>query len=160
LRPHGVRGELRARLFNPDSEVLFGRETITVRKPDGTEAQLALKQVRPTTAGFVLLTIAGVHDRDAAELLRDALLLVNRSELPEPEEDEFYVHDLVGAQVLLSDGSPVGHVIELRSYPTTDVLIVSDGTRRFEIPLVGAFIEKVDAAAKRVIVTTTEGFES
>lgn len=160
VRPHGIAGELRVRLFNSDSEVLFDLEQVRLRLPNGTEAAHVIEAIRPTTEGFVLLRLEGVEDRNAAEELRGATLIVARSALPPPEEGEFYVCDILGAGVFLTDGTELGTVAEYRSYPSTDVIVVHGKGKRWEVPLVDDFIASVDVPARRIELHSVEGLES
>src|SRR5690606_40532677 len=60
-------------------------------------------------SGRLLLRFEGVHDRTAAEALRNTLLIaeVDPDELPE-EEDEFYDHQLIDLDVVTVDGTQIG----------------------------------------------------
>lgn len=160
VRPHGITGELRVRLFNSDSEVLFDLEQVRLRLPNGTESELNIDAVRPTTEGFVLLRLEGVDDRNAAEELRGATLVVARSSLPPAEEGEFYVCDILGAAVFLTDGTELGTVAEYRSYPSTDVLVIHGKGKRWEVPLVDDFIASIDVSARRIELHSVDGLES
>lgn len=159
VRPHGVRGELRVRLYNPDSEALMEPCQVQLRVPNGSSS---LVQVYPrqASAGIVLIRMEGLNDRDAAEQLRGAVLHVQRSELPELQEGEFYINDVLGARAELVDGSPVGTVVDFRSYPTTDVLVIEGGGKQYEVPLLDDFVESVDTTAKRVVLKTVDELET
>lgn len=160
VRPHGIAGELRVRLFNTDSEILFDLEQVKLHLPNGTESDYDIDSVRPSTEGFVLLRLAGVEDRNAAEELRGATLIVDRSALPPPEDGEFYVCDILGADVFLTDGTQLGTVADYRSYPSTDVLVVHGKGKRWEVPLVDDFVASIDVSARRVELHSVEGLES
>ena len=156
-RPHGVRGELRLKLFNPDTEVLTKGRRVLLRAPDGQSRRVLLTAVRPIEGGL-LVRIAGVETRGAAEAIRGSQIVVDRDELPEPEEGEFYAVDVEGARAELVSGDVIGSVERLVSYPTCDVLLVTtnDGAR-LEVPLTDAFVEEVDVEAHVVRLKTIEG---
>jgi 16S rRNA processing protein RimM len=160
VRPHGIQGELRVLLFNPDSEILDIVEEVHVKVADGPDRVIHIDDCRPVAGGGVLLVLEGIEDRNGADTLRGAILSVPRSSLPAPEEGEFYVHDIIGAVAVLADGTEIGKVIEHLSYPTTEVLVIQGASRRYEVPLVRDFVQSVDPAAKRVVLTSVDGFES
>ena len=51
-----------------------------------------------------------VTDRTAAEKLINTRLFVERAQLPEPEDDEFYLADLIGLAAFDGDGQKLGTV--------------------------------------------------
>jgi 16S rRNA processing protein RimM len=162
-RPHGVKGEVRLKLYNRDSDVLLEQEEVLVRFPDGEEQEVSVDRARRAD-DVILLKLHSVDDRDRADELRGALICVQREAFPPLEEGEFYVCDLERARVEMRRGDalePLGAVKELRSYPSVDVLVVAadDGGKDWEIPLVAAFVEQVDVERRLVVVTSVEGLE-
>jgi len=153
-RPHGVRGELRVKMYNSDSELLPTMSEVLVRKPDGVEQNVRLQAVRGADTGYLLAKLEGVDDRDAADSFRGAELCVRRDAFPPLDEGEFYACDLVGARLYGPDGE-LGIIEDLTSYPTADVLVgrLSGGTR-CEIPLVDDYIDEIDAGSRRVRLTS------
>jgi 16S rRNA processing protein RimM len=153
-RPHGVRGEVRVKMYNSDSELLPTLPEVLVRMPDGMERTIRLQAVRGADAGFLLAKLEGVNDRDAAEGFRGAQLCARRDAFPPLPEGEFYACDLVGARLYGPDGE-LGIVEDLATYPTADVIIgrLSGGTR-CEIPLVDDYIDAIDPRARQVRLTS------
>jgi 16S rRNA processing protein RimM len=158
-RPHGVRGEVRLRLFNKESNVLLSLDEVLVRLPDGAEHEVSIDGARRADEA-ILLKLYSVDDRDRAEELRGALICVRRRDLPEPEEGEFYAVDVVGAEVRL-EGARIGEVAEIVTYPSVEVLVVrpDDAQGDWEVPLVEAFVATVDVARRLVDLVTLEGVE-
>ena len=87
-------------------------------------------------------------DREAA---RGDAIEVDRSELPEPEEGEYYAFQLVGLEVEESGGAKLGRVTEVSSGPANDVLELDTG---LALPLVDACVQQVDLDAGRIVVQT------
>jgi 16S rRNA processing protein RimM len=123
-RPHGLKGEVRLQVYNPDSEIWHSGQKLRAWLPGKPAVLVQLASYRdilpmPTAA------LTGVTDRDVAAKLTHAVLAVNQEELPDTDEDEFYLHELIGAQVL-DDATrkPVGVVRALLETPS-DVLEIS-----------------------------------
>jgi 16S rRNA processing protein RimM len=163
-RPHGVRGEIRLRLFNRDSQLLLTLEEVLLRFPEGDEQEVSVDSARRANDA-ILMKLFTVDDRDRAESLRGALVCVRRGDFPPLGEGEFYACDLEGAHVVVRQPGgarvDVGRVRELQTYPTVDVLVVDalDGGAPWEIPLVDAIVDRVDVAAGEVSLSTLEGVE-
>ena len=153
-RPHGVRGEVRVKMYNSDSELLPSLPEVLVRGPDGAERTVRLQSVRGADAGYLLAKLEGVDDRDTAESFRGAQLCARRDAFPPVEEGEFYACDVVGARLFGPDGE-LGIVEDLTTYPTADVLVGRlSGGSRCEIPLVEDYIAEIDTAARHVRLTS------
>jgi 16S rRNA processing protein RimM len=164
-RPHGVKGELRLKLFNKASDILLRQEEVLVRMPGGAEHEVSIDRARRADDA-ILLKLFSVDDRTRAEELRGALVCVRRRDFEPPEEGEFYTIDVVGADALLvaDDGGrlePLGRVIDVMSYPTLEALVVrpEDEAGDWEVPLTEAFVRRVDIPGRRVEVLTLEGLE-
>ena len=162
-RPHGVKGELRLKLFNKDSDVLLDQDEVLVRLPDGVEHEVSIDRARRADQA-ILLKLHSIDDRDRADELRGALICVKRGVFPPLEDGEFYTCDVLGAKVVAGE-TVLGTVREVSNYPTVDTLMVraADGGKDWEIPLVDAFVERVDVSAEDgrglVAIRTLEGLE-
>ncbi|BBB09788.1 ribosome maturation factor RimM [Sphingopyxis sp. EG6] len=127
---HGVRGEVRLKLFGEGAESL--RAFSVFNAGDRT---LTLKSVRPANQGAVA-TFAEVGDRSAAEALRGTVLTVPRSALPPLGEGEYYHHDLIGLACVSTDGAAIGQVVAVENFGAGDILeIEKPGGKRFMVPM-------------------------
>ncbi len=154
-RPHGVRGEVRVHLHFAGSDTLDRVKTVTLVHRGESVPRKVLAARRADKA--MLLRFEGIADRDGAESLRGAGVCVPRDVLPPVEDGEYYLCDLIGARVVGPDGD-VGEVVEVRVHPSVDALVVKtpDG-RLLEQALADPWIANVDAVAKVVELSTTDG---
>lgn len=127
---HGVRGEVRLKLFGEGAEALRAFSVF-----DAGDRKLTLKSVRPANQGAVA-TFAEITDRSGAEALRGTVLTVPRSALPPLGEGEYYHHDLLGLPCVSTDGSAVGEVVAIDNFGAGDILEIQrpDG-KRFMVPM-------------------------
>ena len=141
---HGVKGELRLKLFTDSIDNLKRYGTIFL---GGTERKL--ESVRPVSSGAVA-RIEGIADRSAAEALRGSLIEVDRSALPPLEEGEYYHADLIGHPCIDAQGRELGKVVGVENYGAGDLLEVeTDGGKRFLIPFKPAI---ADLEGDRVVL--------
>jgi 16S rRNA processing protein RimM len=117
---HGVKGELRLKLFSDSVESLARHEALYV----GGEKH-RLIAIREAGKGAVA-RLEGVDDRSAAEALRGSLVEVERSALPPLEEGEYYHADLVGLPAIDGEGRTVGTVVAVENYGAGDLLEIED----------------------------------
>lgn len=127
---HGVRGEVRLKLFGEGAEALRAFSVFSAG-----DRTLTLKSVRPANQGAVA-TFAEITDRSGAEALRGTVLTVPRSALPPLGEGEYYHHDLLGLPCMSTDGSVVGEVVAIDNFGAGDILEIAkpDG-KRFMVPM-------------------------
>ena len=154
-RPHGVRGELRLKLYNRDSDLLLSLEQVVLQHPDGERNLVDIVEARRANDA-ILMRLKGCDDRDHADELRGAQFLAPRDIFPALDEGEFYVCDIVGARVVAPEGE-VGSVEDVLSYPSCDALVVRapDG-ERLELPLVESVVDEIDVAGGVVKVTARD----
>jgi 16S rRNA processing protein RimM len=121
---HGVRGELKITTFTADPMALTGYRNLL--RQDGTPA-VAIASARPVKGGLVA-RLKGVEDRNAAEAMRGLKLYITRDVLPEPEEDEFYLADLIGLTVETATGELLGKVKAVHDFGAGDLLEIQPKT--------------------------------
>ncbi len=127
---HGVRGEVRLKLFGEGAEALRAFSVF-----DAGGRKLTLKSVRPANQGAVA-TFVEITDRSAAEALRGTVLTVPRSALPALGEGEYYHHDLLGLPCVSTDGAAIGHVAAVENFGAGDILEIEKPDRkRFMVPM-------------------------
>ncbi|HZZ31522.1 MAG TPA: ribosome maturation factor RimM [Phenylobacterium sp.] len=116
----GVRGEVRITSFTAEPLALVDYRTLL--REDGSPG-LTLVGGRVAKGG-VVARAQEVTTRDEAEALRGLKLYIPRASLPEPDEDEFYVADLVGIEVRSLEGDVLGRVRSVRDFGAGDLLEV------------------------------------
>lgn len=159
-RPHGVRGEVRLKLFNKTSDVLLAQDEVLVRLPHGEEHEVSVDAARRADDA-ILMKLYSVDDRDRADELRGGVICVRRGVLPPPDKGEFYAVDVVGSEARLADGTRLGVVKEIITYPTTETVLVApdDAQGDWEIPLTETYVGAVDVEARVVTVLTLDELE-
>jgi len=112
---HGVKGELRLKLFSDNAESLSRQDKLYV---GGVERRLlSIRDAKNPVARF-----DGIDDRSAAEALRGSLVEVDRSSLPPLEQGEYYHADLIGLPCTDSQGQDWGRVVAVENYGAGDLL--------------------------------------
>lgn len=155
-RPHGVRGEVKVRLNNPESEALFEVSQVVVEPTKGEARQCDIEQCRGG-AKALILALAGVQSIEDAEALRGAKIWVSRTQVAPLAPGEYYLVDLVGCGAFLQ-GEKIAEVVQVRPDPSVDTLVLrmNDGSEA-EVPLVDAWVGDVDVQAKRVDLLSADG---
>lgn len=141
----GLKGEVRIKSFtaDPDDVAAYG--------PLTDEAGVRSFKLRVTAhaKGLVIARLDGVNDRTAAEALKGTELFVSRAILPKPEEDAYYLSDLVGLEAETETGESLGSVKAVHNFGAGDIIELEDGMMA---PFTKAHVPVVDLDKGRVVI--------
>jgi len=155
-RPHGLRGEVGVDFWADSPDLLRG--TLWLRPGRGAPRPHTVAAVR-RHQGRPLVLFEGIADRSAAETLRGMHVLAPKDRLPEPGEDEVYLHELLGLRVLLHDtGAPLGTLDDVQMPGGQEVWSIRtpDG-KEVLLPAVEEFVASIDLDAGEVRITPPPG---
>lgn len=137
---HGIRGEVRIQSFTEDPAALPSYSPFTTNKPDLT---ITVTSARPTK-NVVVAKIKGITDRTDAEKLNGIELYISRDRLPDPDEDEFYMTDLIGLEARLSDGTVHGKVLGVPNFGADDLIEIElEGNKTELYPFTHAVVPEI-----------------
>lgn len=153
---HGVRGLLRFHSYSGNIESLQARDSVTIRSRDGVLNTLKLESItRQTTK--LLIGFQGLHDINQVESLVGSEICLLRSQLPKPEDDEYYWCDLVGMLVETVDGVELGVLKEVFEAGSSDIYVIHGAGKEYLIPAIADVIKKIDLENRLMLVNPLEG---
>ena len=161
VKSHGVRGDLvvDVRTDSPEERFAVGT-TITLRHTSGVTSHHEVTAAR-WHQGRLLVHLADINDRAAADNLRHAEFIIDSADLTNadnPEKDEYHVTSLIGLNAVTRGGEVVGEVTDVLSYTAQDLLVITDAEKtQHLIPFVKAMVPEVDIAGGRLVVDLPEG---
>jgi len=120
---HGIKGQVRIATHTQDPEAIGSYGPLDTDRPGLT---ITLTKVR-LQKNVIVAHIKGVSDRTAAEQLNGVSLFIDRSKLPDTEdEDDFYHADLIGLDARLDSGVVIGKVSAVLNFGAGDLIEVRD----------------------------------
>jgi 16S rRNA processing protein RimM len=151
-RPHGVRGLVRVVSYTADPASLTAYGDLS----DDHGRRFALRWRGEGVAEIAELRdgeAVPAADRNAAEKLVNTRLYIDRACLPPPEDEEFYLADLVGLAAFDVAGAALGAVAAVHDYGAGASLEIAraEGAALL-VPFTRAAVPEVDPAAGRVTV--------
>lgn len=154
--PFGVRGWTKVLSYTDPVEGLLDHKTWSVNQRG---RQSGYKVVEGKRHGkFLIVKFDGIDDRDEVAKLTNALVVVERGELPDTDDDSFYWADLIGLEVVTTDGIQLGVVERMMETGANDVVVVS-GERERLIPWVrDSVISSVDLTERKITVNWDADF--
>jgi len=158
MKPHGVKGDIRVEYYAESPDLLekplmlragrFAPRPVRVREWHLWKDQL-------------ILSIEGCNDRSMAEQMRGQELLIDASFLPEAEEDEPYLRDLIGISIVLEDGTLVGELEDITFPAGQEIWSIrapeSEGGFEILFPAVPEFVLDIDLSEEKAVIAPPEG---
>ena len=147
-KPHGVRGQVRVNVFAEDPEIL---ETHMLASRAGQ--RFTLRWAHEKVAHLSEITPHGprpITDRNEAATLTNTELFIPRAALPAPEEEEFYLADLIGLAARDADGAEIGTIANVLDYGAGASLEIAPGGTL--LPFTRACVPVVDIQGGFVVV--------
>jgi 16S rRNA processing protein RimM len=120
---HGIKGHVRISAHTQDPLAIGTYGPLDTDRA-GLTVTLSKLRVHKTV---VVAQIKGINDRNAAEALNGVSLFIDRSKLPEiDDEDDFYHADLIGLEARLDTGITIGKVSALPNFGGGDLIEIRD----------------------------------
>ncbi len=129
--PFGVRGWTKVVSYTEPLEALLDHQQWNLSQ-NGRQVVHNVVEGKPH-GKFLIAKFDGIDDRDDVARLTNALVVLERNQLPDSEDDSFYWADLIGLQVVTTDGTVLGEVERMMETGANDVVVVA-GERERLIP--------------------------
>ena len=152
VAPHGVRGDIRILPLTDKPEQFLDLDYLLL--PDGKS--LTVRSAR-FHKNMVLVSTKEINNMNEAELLRNKDVSVKFEDLPELEEGEFYVADLIGLDVVDEAGKKIGTFKDCQSTGVNDYYIVAvPGAKDILIPALKQYVKEISLEKKQIVVIVPE----
>jgi 16S rRNA processing protein RimM len=148
--PYGVQGWMHIQSFTDPVEGILDYPVWSLRLGSGAQTGYRLVTGRVQGRGLVA-RLEGVGDREAAALMRGAMIEVRRTALPTPGTREYYRGDLIGFTVRNLEGVELGKLDHFVEGPGSTMMVVA-GTAEYWIPAIPQYLRKVDLADRGLSV--------
>ena len=156
IATHGVRGQLRVFLFSGEFSSIDGLDTVMLKAPNG-EMETFEVAAAARHGKKVLLTLKNYDNVNQVLHLVGRELYVERDQLPELPEGEYYWRDLVGLRVVTDQGEMLGTLTEIIATGSNDVYVVQGREREYLIPALEEVVLEVNLDDGVMKVSPPEG---
>jgi len=169
-KAQGIRGEVVIEPLTDKPDVVFASgsrvfagtpsgDLASIRDVKGEDETptLTIAESKPFKKGLIV-RFEELQDRDSADLWRGRYLLARFTELPPLQEDEVYLHDLIGMSVVSVTGERFGAVTTFYELPQGIMLDVNTARSGIVmIPYRPEIIVRTDIGARTIVVNDTLG---
>jgi 16S rRNA processing protein RimM len=159
LRPHGIRGELRVEVLTAYPErIVPGQQLHLGPDPaDVSAARLYTVAQARRHQHYLILQLAGVSDRNAAELLRAQYVMVALQDAVPLDDDEYYLFQVLGLDVITTEGEALGRITDVIETGANDVFVVRGPRGEVLLPVTDECVQRIDLDKGIVTVHLMEG---
>lgn len=155
-RSFGKSGEVMVLAMTDSPQRLCDLETVSVGHDEAMVTRWDVESARLARDG-VILKLKGVDTIAAAQPLRGQYLYVTPEEVPPLPPDSHYIFRIIGMTVIREDGSPVGRVVDVLTFPANDVYVVDDGTGEVLIPATKEVVRAIDTDTGLMVIRPLPG---
>ena len=155
VKPHGVKGRIKADYFGDDPHHFPYRE-LWITDNLGMLHSYEIEETTPHSR-YLILQLKGIRTIEEAQLLIGKEIFVPRGALPELAEDEYYWSEMVGMLVRTESGKELGRVREVFRTGANDIVAVDGRRGEVLVPMVNEFIRDIDREREVIIVRSIEG---
>lgn len=150
-KPFGLKGEIYFYPVNVDSHSLKLNQQVVISKSDQSTITSIITQLRWQNDS-VVMKLQGIDSKEAAGLITHSHLLIERDQLPELSESEYYLHDVVGFEVYSEDGKFQGIVDHFSfNHANQSIMHVKSQGKILDL-LVKPFVKDVDLQQRRCYI--------
>ncbi len=155
-RPHGIKGELCVDWYADSPNPL--KKTFYLQIGSEPMQSISGAKVR-MHKGRPLLTLPHITDRNGAEALRGMSIYIERESLPPLSDDEAYLHDIIGLNIVEHESDTHIGVLEAVEFPSEQMLWVirTHDDKEILLPAVEEFIISFDLELEEIRVSPPEG---
>jgi 16S rRNA processing protein RimM len=156
VRAHGVKGEISVSILTDFPERFETTEWVYLG--DEFEATAHRLETYRWHKKNILLTLAGITDRNQAGRLKGQLVQVPIEEAMPLPEGSYYLYQLMGLQVITSGGNILGSVTDIIETGANDVYVIKkDSQREILLPAIPDVVKSIDIEQGRMIVELIDG---
>jgi 16S rRNA processing protein RimM len=150
---HGIKGAVVFNLFNDESSVLEKGMTVYTNQ----EAGISYKIADINFSNKVIVYLDGVTTRNESESIIPFDIYLDRNVMPEIDEDEVYLADLIGFEVQNEEKKRVGVVNSFYDHGASEIMVVLlKNGEQLELPFVKAFFPDIDFEKSLITMVNPE----
>ncbi len=152
VNTHGLRGTLKVQPWVDFPEIFEKIDVMYI-----SDQKYSVKKVS-YQKNLILLDLEEINSISQAEKLKDLIIFAERDDLGKLSEDSYYIADLIGCDVMLSDGGILGTVRDVITSSGTDLYeIKRKNDKPLYLPAAKEFIKSIDIESKTIHAVLPEG---
>lgn len=151
LKPQALKGEVKIAPMTQDIYNYLSYEYLLVGE---NQTKYIVDDCRIQN-NFVIVKFKEINDANTAEKLRNSPVFVETKQLKELNDNEYYIQDLIGCEVISNDKSTVfGRVIAIDNYSSADIITIEKDGKTMAFPFLESVVGDIDITTKKMFVNS------
>ena len=148
-KPQGLKGEIKLNILTSSLEVFKALREYFLNNQESILFFKSFRKVGKNT----IASLEGCKDRDAALSFKGKKIFTYKSNLPSIKNDEYYILDLVGCNVINIENLLLGNVVDIKNFGAGDLIEINHPDKKnFYIPMNEDNLIKININEKNIIV--------
>jgi len=145
IKPHGIKGEIKIYPYSGQPEIFLGYKEIIFSDNKKYDSLVSFKVEKSRVQGkIVVVKLVEISTRNNAQELVGQNVLIRRDQLPQLNENEFYLCDLLGKTAVTQECGAIGEIISIMNTGAHDVLVIRNHDKEYLIPVCKEFFVNHD----------------
>ncbi|MGF7057244.1 ribosome maturation factor RimM [Brassicibacter mesophilus] len=153
LNTHGIKGDLKVLPLTDEPSRFEKLKTVFI---DDENSKVEIEKVW-YSKGFVMIRLNGYNDINEVIKFKNCYILIDEKDALKLPKDSFFISQIIGLTVFLSDGNELGEVVEVLQPGANDVYVIRGNNKEFLIPAVKEFVKEIDLDNNRMVIDPIEG---
>lgn len=152
----GIKGELKLAMLTDRPERFRTLKVVWIGSDEAHAKRHGVRSVRISKTA-VVLGLEEIQSRTEADERRGEFVFVEKADDVAPKRGTYFIHEIIGMNVVKESGEPVGVVRDVLQMPANDVWVVADGRKEYLIPAIKQVIRSVDVRLRKIVIRPMEG---
>ncbi|MCX8056271.1 MAG: ribosome maturation factor RimM [Ignavibacteria bacterium] len=155
--PHGIKGTLKVKPFTDFLERFEKNNIVKIRFENSLFEFLIEESF--LHKNFICLKLKGIEDINQALKFRNCDIVISEDELKQLDDNEFYIHDLIGLKVLGESNEEIGVITDVISLASNDIYEIElSNKKKVFYPAVKEYIEEINIEKGIIKIKNYEDF--
>ncbi|MBF0542210.1 MAG: 16S rRNA processing protein RimM [Nitrospirae bacterium] len=161
VKEWGINGELKIIPIDVTASYFDKIDSIMLQRSVSNETNPQIETFdilnRKYISNTVVTALKGIDSIDKARLYRQALVLIDSEDLPELEEGEYLIHQIIGLSAITISDELIGEVKEILQTSASDIFVIKNGDKEILVPSVKEFIDEINIEKGYIKIRPIEG---
>lgn len=153
VNTHGIRGDVKVLPLTDDTK-RFEKLKFVYLGDDKVKLEIVKVAY---VKGNVLLQFKNYYDINDVEKFKNTVLWIDVNDKIALPKNSFFIHDIIGIEVYLDDGTHIGKIKDILQPGANDVYVVKSADKEYLIPAIKDVVKQVDLESKKMTITAMEG---